>query len=184
MARKTKSDTAPQAADKDQVADAAEALLAFEQDILFEGEAPDDGLPQSEDEFFARDPFSADYVMFRRGQAELRRVKRARVNEQLRSDMLERPHLMEKPAEAGNRGAAAVWRSLRDLLRSETETLIDSSSLEELMLLKRELEARKAIVEAVNAGLLQQLKRLEQRLSVHDPEDTQIMPANISIKTR
>ena len=44
------------------------------------------------------------------------------------------------------------------------------------------MDARKLIVEAVNEGLANQLKRLEQRLSVYDKEATQIVPAKVEIK--
>ena len=66
---------------------------------------------------------------------------------------------------------AAVWRSLRDLLRGETQALIDNSELEELLMLKRELTTRKAFAEAVNSGLESQLLRLEQRIAAFDPDD-------------
>ena len=186
MARKTKSNDAPPVVDNEQLGNSAEALFnaedLFDPESLLNSEVLFDGLPQTEDEFYDRDPFSADYVLFRRSQSAVAREKRARVNENMRKDMLEHPHLLDNPAEASNRGAAAIWRSLRDLLRNESKELIDTSSLEELMLLKRDLETRKAVVEAVNTGLEHQLKRLEQRLSVHDPEQTQIMPAKINIK--
>lgn len=180
--KKEDPDTETTPRDNDRLAEATEAMFAFEREMVLDGVTPEYSLPQSEDEFYARDPFSADYVLFRHEQSQKRQEKRARVNVQLRADLLERPHLMEKPGEAGSRGAAAVWRSLRDLLRNQTEALIDSSSLDELMMLKRELETRKAIVEAVNTGLEHQLTRLEKRLSVYDSAETEIKPAKINIK--
>lgn len=182
MAKKDKPSPGAMPADANRIAESAEDMFAFERDMLLDGDIASSLLPQGEDELFDRDPFSADFVTFRIAQSQARKEKYAALNEQLREDLLQSPHLMEKPAEAGNRGAAAVWRSLRDLLRGETEALVDSSSVEELMLLKRELETRKTIVEAVNTGLESQLKRLEQRLSVYNKSETEITPADVKIK--
>lgn len=184
MAKKDKSGQAPLPADLNRIAESAREMFAFERDVLLDGDIPDSALPQDEDALFDRDPFSADFVAYRIGQSQRRKEKYKALNEQLRDDLLEHPHLLEKPAESGTRGAAAVWRSLRDLLRGETEGIIDGSSVEELKMLKRELETRKAIVEAVNTGLQHQLKRLEQRLSAHDKRDTEISPAQVTIKKR
>ncbi|MHC0053382.1 hypothetical protein [Actibacterium sp. D379-3] len=142
--------------------------FASDRDALLGEDIPDPALPQTEEEYISRDPFSADYVDFRLHEAEAKQGDIHRVNAKLRADLLAAPHLMEKPAESGNRGAAAVWRSLRDILREESHEIIDNSGLEELLMLKRELEARKAVVEAVNAGIGNQLKRLEQRLTAFD----------------
>lgn len=172
----------PSTADMPDLAESALNMFAAERDLLLTGDLPDSALPQSEEEYVSRDPFSADYVEFRLSETRHRNEKQAKVNTKVRADLLEQPHLLEKPAESGSRGAAAIWRSLRDMLREESHTVMDNSGLQELLMLKRELETRKRIVEAVNEGLANQLKRLEQRLSVYDKEATQIVPAKVEIK--
>lgn len=180
MAKKSKSKKAAaasgdaQAEDPSDVARIAEMsrqMFGTERDTLLSGELPDSALPQDETEFAARDPFSADFILFRLDRSKRRGQQKARLNKQLRADLLEKPHLMENPAESGTRAGAAVWRSLRDLLRGETQALIDNSELEELLMLKRELTTRKAFAEAVNSGLESQLLRLEQRIAAFDPDD-------------
>ena len=146
-------------------ADARVLIYAAERDSLLGEPLPESLLPETEDEFASRDPFSADYLEFQKDNIEKKRVEQRKVDGQLRVDLLARPHLMKEPAESGARGGAAVWRSLRDILRQESATLMDSSGLEELLMLKRELEGRKGIVEAVSAGLDKQMQRLDQRIA-------------------
>ena len=124
-----------------------------------------DPMPDARDEIAARDPFSADYMEFLKDKAARNRVDPRRVDSELRANLLEKPYLTERPEEAGLRGAAAVWRSLRDQIREESLNLMDASGREELLLLQRELSARKAIVATVDKGLDILLNRLEQRLS-------------------
>ena len=124
-------------------------------------------LPESEEAFYARDPFSADYADFLKSKGAARRTeRRARVDEGLRASLLERPFLMEKPEEAAHRGATAVWRSLKDQLKQESHKIIDDSDASELQALESELASRQALVSAVGKGIDMLLKRLRQRL--HD----------------
>ena len=124
-------------------------------------------LPETEEAFYARDPFSADYADFLKSRGIARRTERkARVDEGLRASLLERPYLMEKPEEAAHRGAAAVWRSLKDQLKQESHKIIDDSDPSELQALESELASRQALVLAVSRGIEMLLKRLRQRL--HD----------------
>lgn len=158
-------------------ADARVLMYAAERDSLLGEPLAETTLPESEDEFAARDPFSSDYLEFQKANLEQRRFEQRKVDGQLRADLLARPHLMKEPGESGTRGAAAVWRSLRDILRQESATLMDSSRLDELLDLKRELEGRKGIVEAVATGLDKQLQRLDQRIAAaREAEDAAARP--------
>jgi len=127
---------------------------------------PDSVLAEDENAFASRDPFSADYADLIGETADDRQA--ARVDEQLRADLLERPHLFTKPEENAHRGGAAVWRSLRDQLHGETLARLDGSERSELLALKRELETRRIIVEAVATGIGELIARLEQRLEGMD----------------
>ena len=123
-------------------------------------------LPESEEAFYARDPFSADYADFLKSKGAARRSgRKARVDEGLRASLLERPYLMEKPEEAAHRGAAAVWRSLKDQLKQESQKIIDGSDASDLQALESELASRQALVTAVGRGIEMLLKRLRQRLN-------------------
>ena len=123
-------------------------------------------LPESEESFYARDPFSADYADFLKSRSAARRSgRKARVDEGLRASLLERPYLMEKPEAAVHRGAAAVWRSLKDQLKQESQKIIDDSDAAELQTLESELASRRALVMAVGKGIDMLLKRLRQRLN-------------------
>jgi hypothetical protein len=127
-------------------------------------------LPETVDAFYARDPFSADYVDFLKYKGQARRAERqTKIDLGLRASLLEQPLIMEKPEEAAFRGSAAVWRSLRDQLRMESDKLIDESDPFELDALERDLNARKAIVGAVGRGLDMLLKRVQQRKSEPEP---------------
>lgn len=142
----------------------AVAEFSAGRDSLLEGAVPPTLLPDSEEAFYARDPFSADYADFLKGKADIRWAKEAAVDQEMRADLLERPHLMERPEESTHRGAAAVWRSLKDQLKNESLTILDRSDPEELLMLQRELQARKMVVDSVAKGVEGLLKRVEQRL--------------------
>ena len=130
-------------------------------------------LPESEEAFYARDPFSADYADFLKSKGAARRSgRKARVDEGLRASLLERPYLMEKPEEAAHRGAAAVWRSLKDQLKQESQKIIDGSDASDLQALESELASRQALVTAVGRGIEMLLKRLRQRLNESPPAAT------------
>lgn len=121
-------------------------------------------LPEDEEAFYARDPFSADYADFLKYKGDARRAeKRARIDEGLRASLLEKPMLMDKPEEAAHRGAAAVWRSLKDQLHQELEKLIDVSDETELDALERDIASRRTLVAAVSRGLDMLLERVRQR---------------------
>lgn len=128
-------------------------------------------LQETEEEIGSRDPFAADYLEFLRGKAVRQRKDPRRVDAELRANLLEKPYLTERPEEAGLRGAAAVWRSLRDQIREESLNMLDTSKRDELLMLQRELKARKSIVESVDHGLGLLLQRLKQRLDTLPPED-------------
>lgn len=134
-------------------------------DDLLSAAVPATLLPDSEEAFYARDPFSADYADFLKDKADLRREKAPRVDAELRADLLVKPHLMAKPEESTHRGAAAVWRSLRDQLKNESLAILDRSEPEELLLLQRELRARQMVLESVAKGVEGLIKRVEQRLA-------------------
>ncbi len=136
-----------------------------EWDELVPNELAVAALPGDREEFMARDPFSEDYVLFRKERAAAKQNEEV-VNAKVRDDLLEKPYLMPNPVEEGVNGAAAVWRSLRDILHEESRKLIDTSGKTELMMLRRELLTRKAIVEAVNAGIANQLERLDKRVAL------------------
>lgn len=135
-----------------------------EWDNFLPSELAESGVPLNREEFSLRDPFSEDYSNFRQEQSDNKRANES-VDDDIRADLLEKPFLMKNPVEEGARGAAAVWRSLRDQLHEETLLLIDSSGETELQMLRRELLAQKAIVEAVSLGLKAQLDRLDSTLS-------------------
>lgn len=134
-------------------------------DDLLSAAVPATLLPDSEEAFYARDPFSADYADFLKDKADMRRDKAPRVDAELRADLLVKPHLMAKPEESTHRGAAAVWRSLRDQLKNESLAILDRSDPEELLMLQRELRARQMVLESVSKGVDGLLKRVEQRLT-------------------
>jgi hypothetical protein len=137
------------------------ATFASERDEIL-GVAPEASLlPETEEAFYARDPFSADYGDMLHDRKDLRLT---RVNQTLREDLLEKPYLMERPEEGATRGAAAVWRSLRAQLHGTSVDLPDGSDPEELRLLKRELEAHRMVVESLTKGLDGLVKRIGQRL--------------------
>jgi len=164
--------------------DTGMATFLADRDSVLGGEISDPVLPQSEEDFALRDPFSADYIEFRLQQAQYKNRIEGRANPQLRADLLASPHLLEKPAESGSRGAAAVWRSLRDILGDESLQVMDSSGREELLHLKRELMSRKAVVAAVGEGIGKQLQRIEQRLSAFDNVQAEpVQPAGAKKKT-
>jgi hypothetical protein len=146
------------------IAQAAVAEFSSGRDSLLDGAVPPTLLPDSEEAFYARDPFSADYADFLKGKADIRWAKEAAVDQEMRADLLARPHLMERPEESTHRGAAAVWRSLKDQLKNESLTILDRSDPEELLMLQRELQARKLVVDSVAKGVEGLLKRVEQRL--------------------
>lgn len=152
-------------------------------DDLLSAAVPATLLPDSEEAFYARDPFSADYADFLKDKADLRREKTARVDLELRADLLAKPHLMAKPEESTHRGAAAVWRSLRDQIKNESLGILDRSDPEELLLLQRELRTRQMVLESVAKGVDGLLKRVEQRLAEGPAPETaaptlaQVMPA-------
>lgn len=159
------------------IAQASIADFSAERDDFLEQVMPPNAMPEDEEAFYARDPFSADYADFLKGKGDLRRT--LRVNGDLREDLLARPHLMHTPEEAAHRGAAAVWRSLRDQLHNESLAVMDGSDREELLMLQRDLEARKAVVDSVGKGLEGLLKRLKQRLTEVEaapPEPVQTAP--------
>ncbi len=147
-------------------------LVAFaaDRDSFLTEELPESLLPQGEEEFMSRDLFSADYVEFLYAKRDVNETVRG-VNRGLRESLLEKPHLMEKPEEGAHRGAAAVWRSLRDQLHEESLQKIDSSERDELLLMRSELELRRAVVESVAKGLGALLKRLDDRLAAIGAED-------------
>ncbi len=144
------------------------STFAADRDEFLDVDIPESALPQTEDDFLSRDPFSADYVEFQHAKAELRREVEGHVKTELREDMLVKPHLMKKPEEGAHRGAAAVWRSLRDQLHEESLAQIDTSGKEELLLLKNDLITRKAVVDTVSEGIGNLLKRLDGRLKAFD----------------
>lgn len=146
------------------IAQAAVAEFSSGRDSLLDGAVPPTLLPDSEEAFYARDPFSADYADFLKGRAEITRAKETRVDKELRADLLACPHLMERPEESTNRGAAAVWRSLKDQLANEGMNILDRSEPEELLMLQRELQARRMVLDAVTKGVEGLLKRVDQRL--------------------
>ena len=138
-------------------------------DDILSSAMPETLLPDSEEAFYARDPFSADYADFLKSKAEIRQEKASRVDEDLRANLLEKPFLMAKPEESTLRGAAAVWRSLRDQLKNESLQILDRSDPEELLMLQRELRARQMVLESVTKGVDGLIKRVEQRLSEGGP---------------
>ncbi len=142
-----------------------------ERDLFLDEALVRDPMPDSRDEIAARDPFSADYMEFLREKALRNRVDPREVDTELRANLLEKPYLTERPEEAGLRGAAAVWRSLRDQIHEESLNLIDTSGRHELLILQRELIARKTIVETVDKGLGMLLDRLRQRLEELPPDN-------------
>lgn len=142
--------------------------FAADRDEMLEDMVPDAALPADKDEFYHRDPFSADYVDFVHEREGARTDGGAKVDRKLRDDMLAQPHLLQKPEESANRGAAAVWRSLRDQLHEESLEMIDTSDREELLILKGDLMTRKALVDSVGEGLTNLIKRLDQRLAAED----------------
>jgi hypothetical protein len=146
------------------IAQAAVAEFSSGRDSLLQGAVPPTLVRDGEEAFYARDPFSADYVDFLRGKAEISRARVTQVDTELRADLLARPYLMERPEESTNRGAAAVWRSLKGQLANEGQTILDGSDTEELLMLQRELQARKMVLDAVAKGVEGLLKRVEQRL--------------------
>jgi hypothetical protein len=146
------------------IAQAAVAEFSAGRDSLLEGAVPPTLVRDSEEAFYARDPFSADYVDFLRDKAEIGRTRETRVDAELRADLLARPYLMERPEESTNRGAAAVWRSLKGQLANEGLSILDGSDPEELLMLQRDLQARKMVLDSVAKGVDGLLKRVEQRL--------------------
>jgi hypothetical protein len=146
------------------IAQAAVAEFSSGRDSLLEGAVPPTLVRDSEEAFYARDPFSADYADFLKGRAEITRAREARVDKEMRANLLARPHLMERPEESTSRGAAAVWRSLKDQLANESLTILDRSDPEELLMLQRELQARKMVLDSITKGVDGLLKRVEQRL--------------------
>lgn len=146
------------------IAQAAVAEFSSGRDVLLEGAIPPTLLPDSEEAFYARDPFSADYADFLKTKADIRRTNDAPVDAEMRADLLARPHLMERPEESTHRGASAVWRSLKDQLKNESLTILDRSDPEELQMLLRELRVRKMVVDSVAKGVDGLLTRVEQRL--------------------
>lgn len=133
-------------------------------DDVLSAAVPETLLPDSEEAFYARDPFSADYADFLKNKADMRQDKAPRVDTELRADLLAKPHLMAKPEESALRGAAAVWRSLRDQLKNESLEILDRSDPEELLMLQRELRARQMVLESVTKGVDGLIKRVDQRL--------------------
>lgn len=134
--------------------------------LVIEGQNQEDGGSSLDfvDERQVADPFSSDFADFVQRERELRNQLASQVDEQLRADLLEKPYLMERPEEGAYRGIGAVWRSLRDQLDAGGEEKLDSSDREELTLLKRELKARKHLVEAVVKGIDKSLDAVEARL--------------------
>jgi hypothetical protein len=154
------------------------ATFSSDRDGILGAASSESLLPETEEAFYARDPFSADYVDVLHDRSEARGPRR--VNEALRADLLERPWLMERPEEGGHRGAAAVWRSLRAQLHQTGLDLPDSSDAEELRLLQRELETHRMVIESVTKGLDGLLKRIAQRLEVLDREAPVEPPAVVA----
>ncbi len=142
--------------------------FAADRDALIDDMVPAAALPADRDEFYHRDPFSGDYVDYVNAREGSRTDGGAKVARKLREDLLSKPHLLPKPEEGANRGAAAVWRSLRDQLHQESLGMIDSSDREELLILKGDLMTRKALVDSVGEGLTNLIKRLDQRLAAFD----------------
>ncbi|MEM1315130.1 MAG: hypothetical protein AAGI51_11280 [Pseudomonadota bacterium] len=133
---------------------------------------PDQSLAEYEAAAEAADRFSAESLDRASARSAHRPVRQ--VDEALRADLLERPHLFATPQENGRRGIVAVWRSLKDQLRDETLKMIDGSSRAELMMHRRELESRRAVVASVEKGLESLLERIDRRLAEGDdapPED-------------
>lgn len=138
-------------------------------DDVLSAAVPETLLPDNEEAFYARDPFSADYADFLKSKAEMQRERTPRVDAELRADLLAKPYLMAKPEESALRGAAAVWRSLRDQLKGESLAILDRSDPEELLMLQRELRARQMVLESVAKGVDGLIKRVEQRLDKDGP---------------
>lgn len=147
-------------------------------DDLLSGAVPESLLPDNEEAFHARDPFSADYVDLLRNKADMRHETTTRVDSELRTDLLAKPYLMATPEESTLRGAAAVWRSLRDQIKNESLAILDRSDPEELLLLKRELRARQMVLESVAKGVDGLIKRVEQRLDKDGPDADDDAPKN------
>ena len=150
------------------------AVLGFgsERDSLLDGQVPPTNLPDTEEAFYARDPFSADYADFLKYKRDIREEEaQPRVDEGLRADLLRRPHLMERPEESTHRGAAAVWRSLKDQLKNESLEILDRSDPEELQMLRRELSARQMVLASVGKGIEGLIKRVDQRLAELPSDD-------------
>lgn len=142
-----------------------EAIQSFttDRDDLLGRTPPESLLPDSEEAFYARDPFSADYADFLKDRGGPR-AGGPRIDAGLRADLLARPHLMTHPEEAAHRGAAAVWRSLRAQLHNEAQGVLDRSDPAELEMLRREMDTRKRVAEGVTRGLDAVIRRVEQRL--------------------
>lgn len=138
-------------------------------DDILSAAVPESLLPDSEDSFYARDPFSADYADFLKGNAEAWRENAASVDNELRANLLAKPYMMTKPEESTLRGAAAVWRSLRDQLKNESLAILDRSDPAELLMLQRELRTRKMLLDSVSKGVTGLLSRVEQRLEAGSP---------------
>lgn len=155
---------APSPADITGLSDAAIESFSQDRDELLGRLPPESLLPGSEEAFYARDPFSADYADFLKEKGEMRRAKAVSFDEELRASLLARPQLMEKPEESAHRGAAAVWRSLRGQLHNEGLELLDTSNIEELEMLQRDLKTRKMVLDSVTKGVDGLLKRVEQRI--------------------
>lgn len=134
-------------------------------------ELPGQSLAAYEADAAGQDRFSPEHLDRASALSERRPVRK--VDEELRADLLERPHLFANPQENGRRGLVAVWRSLKDQLRDETLTIIDSSTPSELAMHRRELESRRAVVASVEQGLEILIARIDQRLaeSGEDPPD-------------
>ena len=150
-----------------------EATLTFfasDRDSFLTEDLPQSFLPQGEEEFMSRDVFSADYVEFLYAKRDVNESVRG-VNAALRESLLEKPHLMEKPEEGAHRGAAAVWRSLKDHLHNETLDRVDSSGREELVQIRNELELRRAVVRALDQRMGDLLKRLDDRMSALEGQE-------------
>lgn len=147
------------------LAEGAMSSFAASRDELMAGVPTESLLPGSEEAFHARDPFSADYAEFLRGTADRREVQAPRVDTGLRTDLLAHPYLLARPEEAAQRGAAAVWRSLRNQLLQDPTALPDSSTREELQQLRRDIGAQKLLVDSVARGIDMQLRRIDQRLA-------------------
>lgn len=175
-ARKPGAETAPppaeaevQGVDMDLTHGGGVGEFTSGRDDLLSSAVPATLLPDSEEAFYARDPFSADYADFLKDKAEMREQKAPRVDAELRADLLAKPYLMARPEESTLRGAAAVWRSLRDQLKNESLAILDRSDPEELLMLQRELRARQMVLASVTKGVDGLIKRVEQRLDETGP---------------